>query len=208
ADCQAKNIHITAAGKSRFEAQRNSYTLPAPGRHHIYNALACISCARLLKVPVDAVQRSLKKARPDHNRGSLLRSQGRWIMDDSYNANPLSFHRALEVLVGFTPAKRRIVVCGDMRELGHASEKLHRALGKEMALRKIEMVLTVGEEARAVQQSFQEHAPAALSWHCPTRGQLHRRLRNVIRTGDVILVKGSRSMRMEKTVDYIKNQPI
>ncbi len=204
---RARNISVSDQGHALFTVNGQAYSLPSSGRHHIYNALAAIACARLLRVPPVKVAKALAGAMPDDNRGRLLKTQGGvWILDDTYNANPLSFQRALEALSAITVAKRRLVVGGDMLELGESARRLHEDLGRQMAAADVDIFLGIGSKIRFTAQSFDRFRPLAVSSHYNSVAALHRCLGRMVRRGDVVLVKGSRSMRMERTVAYLKQR--
>lgn len=178
-----------------------------PGRQHVYNALAAILCARRFRVPPVNVRTALARITPADNRGNLVKTRGGvWILDDTYNANPLSFQRALEFLAELPGARRRIVVCGDMLELGAMSRRLHQDLGRCMAQAGVAVLLGFGAQSRYVVDAYRQAAPAGIATGYGSLSALHRGLGRIVRRGDVVLVKGSRSMRMEKTVEYLKGK--
>lgn len=206
-DCRAREIRLTRHGHVRFRCGRTDYRLPLPGRQHVYNALAAILCARYFKVPAENARRALARMSPGDNRGSLLRTRrGVWILDDTYNANPVSFQRALEFLEEFPAARRRVVVSGDMLELGTSSRRLHRELGEHMGRAGIAVLLAFGARSRHTCDGFRQARPDGVAAHYSALPALHRRLGRVLRSGDVVLVKGSRSMRMERVVAYLKEK--
>lgn len=202
--CRAREVAVNGAGRTAFRVGGQSYCLPLPGRHHVYNALAAISCARLCRVPRESVQHALRRAVPDDNRGRLIKTAaGVLVLNDSYNANPLSFRCALEGLADFKSVRRRIVVAGDMLELGAESRRLHIRLGEDMVAAGIDAVLSVGRHTPQTVRAFGQARPGASALHCRSLAGLHQRLGRLLRKGDLVLVKGSRSMRMERTVAYI-----
>ncbi|MCA9395461.1 MAG: UDP-N-acetylmuramoyl-tripeptide--D-alanyl-D-alanine ligase [Candidatus Omnitrophica bacterium] len=206
-DCRARDVRVTAAGGVRFRVGGSDYHMRLPGRQHVYNALAAILCARRFRVPPVNVRTALARITPADNRGNLVKTRGGvWILDDTYNANPLSFQRALEFLAELPGARRRIVVCGDMLELGAMSRRLHQDLGRCMAQAGVAVLLGFGAQSRYVVDAYRQAAPAGIATGYGSLSALHRGLGRIVRRGDVVLVKGSRSMRMEKTVEYLKGK--
>ena len=131
--------------------------------------------------------------------------KGITVIDDSYNANPSSMKVALDELCNYEPAGRRVLVCGDMYELGEEALSYHQQLGRDVAERKIDLLFAVGSQAA-------ETANAALAagmgrsdvQKSITGKRLARLIKSMIRDDDVILVKGSRAMQLELVVESLK----
>jgi UDP-N-acetylmuramoyl-tripeptide--D-alanyl-D-alanine ligase len=176
--------------------------LPLPGVHNVRNALAAAAVGRSQGLGFEEIAAGLATARPLHMRSRLLRMGGLLVLEDCYNANPASFLAALEALDGLG-RYRKAVVAGDMAELGAYSQEHHQALGEEIAGRGVELLVTVGSEARRVSEvaaraggvaevhSFLDAAAAAAA------------VPGLLREGDAVLVKGSRSMGLETVVAAI-----
>jgi UDP-N-acetylmuramoyl-tripeptide--D-alanyl-D-alanine ligase len=173
--------------------------LPLPGRHNVLNALAAAAAAWVLDVPAADIAAGLAEFRPCPGRMELLELPGDLlILEDSYNANPLSMRAALDALHDLGRPGRRIAVLGDMLELGQAARDLHRDVGALVAER-ADWLFTLGEMAREIAASAVEHGlkeEQAVS--ADTLEELIGQLRAILQPGDRLLVKGSRGMRMER----------
>ena len=173
--------------------------LRLPGRHNVANALAAAAAAVALEVPLGAIVRGLERFRSCPKRMELIRlAEGTMLLEDSYNANPLSVRAALQALDELGGSGRRIAVLGDMLELGEEAPSLHREIGAEAA-RRADLLLLLGEWAQ------QTAAGALAAGMAPERlavagshEEAAARLRAWVHPGDRVLVKGSRGMRMEK----------
>jgi len=175
----------TPAGDARIQ-------LPLAGRHNISNALAATGLALGAGAPLDAVVAGLEAA--PAVSGRLQRHQldcGAVLIDDSYNANPASAAAAIATLSAHPG--RRILVLGDMRELGLEAEKLHGEVGAKAKAAGIDALYTVGELARHAADAFGTGAR-----HCATQDELVAALRGSLGAGCTVLVKGSRGSRMDR----------
>lgn len=176
-------------------------TLNIAGRHNALNAVAAAACALAAGAPLDAVARGLADFRPVAGRSRTLSAswQGRAItlVDDSYNANPDSVLAAIDVLAGL-PGPRWLVL-GDMAEVGNQGPAFHAEVGRHAAARGIEVVWTFGTQT-------EETARACGARHFTAMDELLARLGEGPAAASV-LVKGSRSMRMERVVQALTGQP-
>ena len=177
-------------------AESEQVVLHAPGRHNLRNALAAAACARAAGAPLSAIAEGLAAFRPVGGRMQpQAMADGFQLIDDSYNANPDSVRAAIDVLSGLDG--RRILVLGDMGEVGDQGPGMHAEVGAYAAQCGIDFLLTLGEASRHAAAAFGDGAEAfdALD------GLLRRLL--ALRPGHV-LVKGSRSMRMERVVQALR----
>ena len=172
--------------------------LPLPGRHNVMNALAASAAALSLEVPLEKIVLGLESVEPVGGRWqSKAGIGGSRIIDDTYNANPASLHAALELLSG-TEAETWLVL-GDMGELGDEGRQLHRAVGEEARQAGVQRVFTLGPLAQQAADAF---GSGAETFSDPD--ELIARLRQQVREGVIILVKGSRAMRMERVVGALQ----
>ena len=168
--------------------------LPLPGRHNVMNALAAGAIAVALGVPLAMIKAGLETA--PHVAGRLLRrahASGAVVIDDSYNANPGSFAAAIATLAA-EPGER-VLVMGDMAELGSDAERLHADIGALARRSGIQRLRAVGPLSRAAVDAF-----GAGAAHHDAQDALIEALRAELRGGVVLLVKGSRSSAMERVV--------
>jgi UDP-N-acetylmuramyl pentapeptide synthase len=165
---------------------------------YVSNALAAVACGSHLGVrPRDAAAALSKMVLPP-GRMTIRTKRGITFLDDAYNANPLSFESALETLAHLKTKKKRWVVAGDMLELGKTSRHWHEQVGRQCAGCGIDGIITLGTQARLMGRAAQAVGVAHVHARAPEDVVAH--LRKVLNRGDVVLVKGSRGMRLEKVI--------
>ena len=176
--------------------------LSVPGRHNAMNAAAAAAVAAVLGVDPDAIRAGLAEFVPVAMRSQVMRWRDVAILFDAYNANPASMRAALTALGDWPRAGRRVAVLGDMLELGEASEAEHRALGRELARGAIDLLVTVGPQAALAADEARDRglARAAITV-CRDPEEAAAALKRITHGGDVVLIKGSRGMRLEKLLD-------
>ena len=183
------------------------------GMQQAYAAAAAACVGIIFNMSLQEVVEALRGYEPPPGRLKLLRgNRSTMILDDTYNASPASTRAALAVLAEF-PAKRRIAVLGDMLELGTYTEAAHRSIGEEVA-RCADLFFAVGErmkfamdEATAAGLGRPRRLTSDRVFWFPSSHEVGRKLESILQPGDVILVKGSQSMRMEKVVLEIMQEP-
>lgn len=205
---QATRVRASYEGL-QFRVDGCDFTVPVYGRHHLSNALCAIAIAREIGVRMVSVAQGLERFEPIEGR-SRLRSIGQWtVIDDTYNASPLSVAAACRMLpdLELPGLGRRVVVLGDMRELGETAAVEHRRIGELIANLKIDMVVACGEHADDIADGAES---AGMSSHCiaaaPDQETMKAVLDCWLEPGDVVLVKGSRATRMERIVDWLKDR--
>ncbi|MFZ5799871.1 MAG: UDP-N-acetylmuramoyl-tripeptide--D-alanyl-D-alanine ligase [Candidatus Omnitrophota bacterium] len=179
-------------------------SLNSPSISNVYNALAAVACARWLRISFWEISRALKRFHFPSGRLQIRRSNGIRVIDDTYNANPLSLHYAVEVLKGYDSARRRILVCADMCELGERALDLHQQVGRYIAASRIDLLITVGELGRYIAQGAKA-AGFSLSRlrHFISTEDAGHHIAGLVRRGDTVLIKGSRAMGMEAVVSKL-----
>ena len=173
---------------------RQGVRLPLPGVHNVRNALAAAACAVALGLDARDIATGLLNVRPASGRLAWRKALGgARLLDDTYNANPTSLRAGLELLA--TVRARRWLVLGDMAELGRGSEQLHFAAGEDARALGIERLYAVGPLAREAAKGFGDGA-----LHFGDVNELVAELRERLAPDVALLVKGSRSARMERVV--------
>ncbi len=175
--------------------------IPLPGRHNVINALAAVAVGLCMGLTREQIARGLESAALTAMRLEILDAGGVKIINDTYNANPFSMKAALQVLDEISKSGRRIAVLADMLELGDRSEAAHREIGETAAVMGVDYLLTVGKLSVHINRGALaggQQADRAL--HFDYGGDVLEFLKAIIQPGDVVLVKGSRSMRMEEIV--------
>lgn len=207
ADYRAQNVECRGFRRLEFTLRPGGrFLLKTPGVHNVYNAIAAISCGRHFKINYNDIKKALSSLSAPSGR-QRFRTVGPWrIIDDTYNANPVSVRSAVETLRCLPGGGRKVMVCADMLELGRGSEQLHRAAGRYAADAHLDLLLTFGKKARWISLGAKKTDPNIAAFHCRTFELLCRKLMAYCRPKDVILVKGSRRMGMERIIDFLKKQ--
>jgi len=201
--CQLRLTDYRAIGRTcRFELNERLWVdLPLPGLHNAMNAAAAIAVAQRLGFEHDRAAAALADFVGAAMRLEWVEAGQVTIINDAYNANPSSVLAAAEVL-GDQPGKRRVLVVGDMRELGQAAEQLHLQAGRDIASRNLDLLIGVGALGRYIAVGA---GRSALATECfDTVDELADQIGAVLAPGDVVLVKGSRAMGMERLVRAIE----
>lgn len=207
ADVMAKAIHMDEIGHPRFTLVLPSQTVDVQlsliGQHNVYNALAAAAGAYALGLSADQIQQGLMSAAPEKHRLIELKTpEGVTIIDDTYNANPLSTEAAIRLLVHRSAAP--VLVLGDMRELGENAETLHHQLGQTAKALGVLHLYGYGECAKHAVDAFGRGA-----FHFHDKNALIETLKRDCVPSQTILVKGSLSMRMGEVVQaMVDPQPL
>lgn len=203
----ALNIHNRAGSETPFtlqiENKRTAVTLSVPGVHNIYNALAAAAIASLFQVSLEEMSEGLHQFRSFPGRMEITRIPGNiTIINDTYNANPTSMHIALKTLAQLSGTGRRIAVLGDMAELGEASRYFHHQVGSLIRKMHLSAVVLMGPHAHIVEESARAHGAGGDTVRiAENHEQIARLLDQLVQADDWILFKGSRSMRMEQSLE-------
>jgi UDP-N-acetylmuramoyl-tripeptide--D-alanyl-D-alanine ligase len=176
--------------------------LPVLGTHQLYNALAAAAVGGAMHVPAAAIVAGLQSYRGMYGRMMVQRGQGGvTLLDDTYNASPQSTQAALQCLAQTQVTGRRVAVLGDMLELGARGPILHAEIGELVAHSGVHQLMTFGPLARHIAQGAQDAGMSAACIHTTTQLEdAVARLAALRQPGDVILLKGSRGMAMERLV--------
>ena len=208
ADVRAENIAFERFGETTFDLRmpdgKARVLFPLNGKHNILNALAAAAVGYSFGMTADEIAASLHTVAPPPQRGEVLHfADGFTVINDSYNSNPTALLSMVKTLVeGGASAKRRIVVAGEMLELGSSEEEIHRNTGREIASSGVDMLIGVrglaGELVAGAQAAGLEKARFAED--SDIAGEM---LAAEISKGDLVLVKGSRGVRTEKVIEKL-----
>lgn len=180
--------------------------LPIAGMHNVMNALAAIAAAVQLGVDPETLQKGLDAFSPASMRMQICACRGATIINDAYNANPRAMRESISTVLSMQ-AERRILVLGDMLELGKYSRDEHRLLGRYVADTKTDLLYLRGEFAGQVEEGALEGGmQAERIYRCETPDEIAASLKYILRPGDLVLVKGSRGMQMEKVVQHLSEE--
>jgi UDP-N-acetylmuramoyl-tripeptide--D-alanyl-D-alanine ligase len=192
------------AFRLQFGGGSQQVLLPAVGRHNVLNALAAAVAAIVLGMSLADVRTGLEAFRPAGMRSEIRQLKGRTVLADCYNANPASMEAALEALVSLAGGRRTVAVLGDMLELGDGAAEAHRGSGRAAARLGTGIVIAVGELGRFIAEGARQAGmDAARVFEAAGTTQAATLLREHSQPGDVVLVKGSRGMRMETILEEL-----
>jgi UDP-N-acetylmuramoyl-tripeptide--D-alanyl-D-alanine ligase len=170
------------------------------GRHNVLNALAAIAVGVESGMELAECCAALEQMRPTEKRGNVIEWRGAMIVNDTYNSNPQALLSMMEALKK-TEAKRRILIAGEMLELGPEAERLHEECGEAAAgldvvigVRGLAAKLVEGANSAGVTAEFVETTEAAGEW-----------LKANLSEGDVVLIKGSRGVKLERALEALKD---
>ena len=180
--------------------------LNMPGRPAIANFLAAAAVAWVLDVPAADIAAAAPRLESLRNRGGLRQLPGDiTLLDESYNASPVAMSAALETLAGLPGDGRKIAVLGDMLELGDWCEQSHRQVGNKVGELGIDLLATVGEHAEVIAAGATDAGVDSAAVHCfDSPDAAGRWLAEQLQPGDAILVKGSRSVHMERAIAEVE----
>lgn len=176
--------------------------IPMWGRHNVVNATAAIAIGREHNVPWERIREGLAGLKPTGMRAEITRTDdGITIVNEAYNASPTAMRAALQLLAELSGFKRKIAVIGDMLALGQEEVSFHAEIGRGLEPNEIDFVMTFGRLAASAGQEAGQNYPTGHVLMFQEKEPLIEELRRLAAPGDVILVKGSRGMKMEDIVD-------
>lgn len=207
-DYQARSIRRLSRQKMRFTVRRQTCVLPTAPRHNIYNALAAICCGRIWGIRYNVIKQRLRKRIALPGRQKMVRAGGIHVIDDTYNANPLSLNSAVRTLDSFPvrSGAHKILICADMLELGHGSRDIHEKMAQGMAGSTVSHLITKGNHARVIAETLRNMDAPIETFHGRSFPSIYKKIGQWVSSGDVVLVKGSRSMKMEKVVHFLQEK--
>ena len=210
-DCRAQNIRLDDAGstfavRSCYPAYDGDYRIGLLGRHQILNALFAYAVGAELHLERPAVEHGLAGCAPANMRLQMLHPGGVRLLADAYNANADSMLAALDTLRELPCSGRRVAVLGDMAELGERSVDAHREVGRRVAEARLDWLFAVGARARDIADAARGQGMAGVVEIAEVESAA-RAVREFARPGDVVLVKASRLMRLERIVDAFNSAP-
>ena len=210
-DISARNIQKTGLERMTFElnygGQRENVILPTFYESTLSNFLAAAAIAYIFSVPLKSVKECALQLKPFARRGTVFRlKNGRTLIDDSYNSNPAALETTLQSVAAL-PAKRKVAVLGDMLELGEDSPKYHVSAGKMAVKCHFDLLVTVGPLSKHMAEGAREEGmPADRVFSFEDSPEAAEKLGEILEKGDLILVKGSRGIKMEHIVEKLQEE--
>jgi UDP-N-acetylmuramoyl-tripeptide--D-alanyl-D-alanine ligase len=196
--CDDTGVHFN------LNNSRRGVFVPLLGRHTACNALAAIAVGRKMGLREDEIIDNLSRAHGPEMRLQLRRTGGIAVLNDAYNANPNSMKAALETVAALPSPGRRIAVLGDMLELGAATERYHKELGEFAAGCGLDFLVCVGAGGAVIAESaLAAGQPAATVARYRDSATLAAEIRHFLQDGDLVLLKGSRGVRLEAVANAI-----
>ena len=192
------NLH-TPKGEIRVE-------IPIPGGHHLYNAMAAAGVGLQLGLTLEEIRTGMGNAKTIAGRSNFIESNGFTIIDDCYNANPMSMKASLDVLKQANG--RKVAILGDMGELGSQERQLHYEVGTYAVDAEVDVLICVGKLSKEMEQGALERLERQRQktkvFHYLAREELLVRLQELVEPGDTILVKASHFMNFPEVVKRLQ----
>ncbi len=216
ADMRALNIRMSI-GKTTFDLLSggriySDIELPVMGQHNIYAALFAFSVGRIFGMDIESIRRGLLGYKSAKMRQNIYELCGITVIEDCYNASPESMRSAIDVMHELSKQKsgaRTVALLGDMLELGENSPQLHREVGEYLAKSGAQVLLTYGERAKEIALAAEKMGMKAenifVNPKAKTPSVSGEMLLHVLKKGDILLVKASRSIAAEEIIEYLKN---
>ncbi|MBI2826951.1 MAG: UDP-N-acetylmuramoyl-tripeptide--D-alanyl-D-alanine ligase [Planctomycetia bacterium] len=203
ADCDliATDVH-SAAGRLSFTVSRHRYSVAVWGRHHLTAALTAVAVGKAFGLSSAEISDALGRFEPPPMRCQVSSFRGARLIIDAYNASPAAMRAALEAMSEEPAPGLRIVVCGDMQELGAESRRLHRRAGNEVVtVGGADVLVACGEHASdVVAGATAAGMPGERTIACDSAEEARPHLARLVKPGDVVLLKGSRRVGLERLV--------
>lgn len=192
-----------------FELDSYQYRVPALGRHHLTAAIVAVALGREFGLSPNRIDEGLQEFRPARGRCNYRRIGSCHVIDDTYNSNPRSLEAACRMLSDWCGANQSILVTGDMLELGPSAELLHFEAGVAAARAEVDHVVAVGRHAPDFIRGAQQAGMRKTQTHaCETIDEVTRTLQSELQPNDVVVVKGSRGMKMERVIDWLEQNEL
>ncbi len=208
AEVQATDIELDAEARPSFQLvsgdRRIGVKLEAMGEHNVANALAAAALADELGVLMEEIKEGLQRAQLSGMRMEMVRVDGVRIINDAYNANPMSMKAALRTLSHVGKRVRTIALLGDMLELGEKAVYYHREIGREVVEQKIDFLIAVGELSKYIYEAALEAGlEPKQALLAESLDDAAKEIKKILSSGDVLLIKASRAIGLERVLERI-----
>lgn len=190
---------------SSFKIDGVRIKLPLPGAGNVENAIASWGICKALGMSIEDFAGGIKTVKAASMRTETIRVGDVTVLADCYNANPASMKNALGILsnMKISGSGRKVFICGDMEELGSESNRLHEELGRDICDTDIDLVITIGELSGISAQIAKQNSDIEIKTFKDAISACNN-LEKIIEDSDIVLVKGSRSAKLELTIETIK----
>ncbi|UHA60825.1 UDP-N-acetylmuramoyl-tripeptide--D-alanyl-D-alanine ligase [Metabacillus litoralis] len=185
-----------------FEVNNEEYFIPVLGKHNVWNALAAYAVADSFGIEKDAIKKGFSSMKLTGMRLELIQAiNGASIINDAYNASPTSMLAAIDLIENLKGFDQKIVVLGDMLELGDDEVEYHRQVGREIKQNNISHIFTYGKLGKEIANGAKENQPVNTVHHYDHKDELIKHLQSIVKEKDIVLVKASRGMKLEEVVN-------
>lgn len=189
---------------SSFSIGEYAYSIPFIGKHQIYNASVAITIAGLLGMNYGDIVRGLSRVKLTGMRMELMHLSSFDILNDCYKSNPQSLTSCIETVYTMKGYKNKILILSDMLELGENERKLHFSVGEKIDRNKIDYVICIGDLAKEIYNGANRNFNVNNLFHFETNEEVVNKVRELISEDTLIMVKGSRGMKLEKIIEMLK----
>ncbi len=205
-----KPIHVKSISKSGIEGSicnvavydnTVELNIPLPGKHMISNALVACAVGELCGVNTEQMKQGIAKLKPVGGRVNIIKSDSYTIIDDCYNANPVSMKASIDVLK--YADTRKVAILGDMFELGADEENLHKGIGEYISSTDIDVLITVGKLSSHIDIGATENGYKGENIHFNTLDECIDNIQDNLKDNDTVLVKASHGMHLEKIINSL-----
>ena len=186
---------VTPKGKMKIRVN-------VPGHHMVSNALAAVAIGLELGLNEKQIAAGVAAFKPVSGHSSIVETKHFTIMDDCYNANPVSTKAGIDVLI--QTDERKVAILGDMFELGADERKMHYEVGEYAAKKGIDCIICAGELAKEYYDGAKAAGKKENLYYFPSRDEAIENLKDIVKANDAILVKASHGMKFEKIVEVLK----
>ncbi|WP_105301826.1 UDP-N-acetylmuramoyl-tripeptide--D-alanyl-D-alanine ligase [Anaerococcus marasmi] len=206
-ECDDNDFVVKASGDNRgnvkFSHDGETYTIPLLGSHNIYNGGVTVLVSSLLGLSNDQIKKGLSEVTPANNRSSIIELEGFDVLDDCYKSNPQSLRSGLETTKLLGGYDTKILVLGDMLELGESENDLHYEVGSEIDPKDIDYCLFFGSLSKHMYEGASENFSKDRIFHFTSKNDLIDKLKSLITKSSLVFVKGSHGMHMEEIIESI-----
>lgn len=193
------DINVPKDGSDKYEII--NVHIPIPGRHMVYNAMAAAAVGTLMGLDADMIKAGIESLEAVSGRNHIIHANSMIIIDDCYNANPVSMRASIDVLC--SAVGRKVCILGDMFELGEDEKKLHHAIGEYAADKKIDVLIAAGALAFEIAEGARGSRTEV--HYYKDRDSMLDDVRNLLKPNDNILIKASHGMEFTKVVEALCN---
>ncbi|MDC3416482.1 UDP-N-acetylmuramoyl-tripeptide--D-alanyl-D-alanine ligase [Aquibacillus salsiterrae] len=198
------NNYQMNATSSSFHLDDDSFELNMLGKHNVKNAAFAIAIAKKLDVSKEQIQSALNKLTLTGMRFELIKGKNNaTIINDAYNASPTSMKASIEIIKQMTSYQKKVLVLGDMFEMGQQSQELHRSVVDAISS-DIDVVYTIGSDSKVISDEVAKLFPTAKSMHFDDKEKLIPQLVSILNGQTVVLLKASRGMKLESIVEALR----